>query len=272
MIDTFQAVVLGLVQGLTEYLPVSSSGHLVIAHHLFGLEDPAVFFDIILHIGTLVAVIWFYRAGIAGALSGSLDGLKDISSGMKFSRALEGNAGFRMAFLIVVGSVPTAVIGLSFKDQLESLFGSMYWTGVTLILNGLMLLTTIWAKDRERKISDVAWWEAALIGVAQGVAIIPAISRSGATITLALFMGIKKETAAEFSFLLSIPAILGALVLKFESPGLNYPLPSLAWGFTASLVSGYLCLILLVALLKKGHFSYFGYYCIALGGVILTLV
>jgi undecaprenyl-diphosphatase len=270
MIDTAQAIALGVVQGLTEYLPVSSSGHLVIAHHLFGLSEPAVFFDVILHMGTLVAVVWFYRETITSILKSSLKGFQGGALGLKSASASDPPLYY--ALMIIAASIPTGFIGVLFKDQLEGLFASVFWTGVTFIINGLLLLTVVWAKDREREVSDIKWWEAAAIGVAQGIAIVPAISRSGATITLALFMGMKREKAAEFSFLLSIPAILGALALKLRSHGDVHSALSLGTGFIASLVVGYFSLILLVALMKKGKFQWFGYYCVAVGAAVLAFM
>lgn len=270
MIDMAQAIALGVVQGLTEYLPVSSSGHLVIAHHLFGLAEPAVFFDVILHMGTLVAVVWFYRDTIASILKGSLKALTGGWAGFKPASAFDPS--FYYALMIIAASSPTGLIGVLFKDQLEGLFGSMSWTGVSFIVNGLMLLTVVWAKDREREVSDIKWWEAVAIGVAQGIAIVPAISRSGATITLALFMGMKKEKAAEFSFLLSIPAILGALALKLRHHSDVHSAVSLGTGFIVSLVVGYFSLILLVTLMKRGKFQWFGYYCVAVGAAVLAFM
>lgn len=270
MIDAAQAIALGVIQGLTEYLPVSSSGHLVVAHHLFGLSEPAVFFDVILHMGTLVAVAWFYRETITAILKSSLKGLKGGVAG--FRTASVSDPPLYYALMIITASVPTGFIGVLFKDQLEGLFASVFWTGVTFIANGLMLLTVVWAKDKEREVWDMKWWEAVAIGVAQGVAIIPAISRSGATITLALFMGMKREKAAEFSFLLSIPAILGALILKLSRHADVYPATILGIGFVTSLAVGYLSLILLVELMKRGKFLWFGYYCAAVGAAVLMFM
>lgn len=270
MIDTAQAVALGVVQGLTEYLPVSSSGHLVVAHHLFGLTEPAVFFDVILHMGTLIAVIWFYRETIASILKSSLKGLTGGVAGFKTASASEPPLYYAM--MILAASIPTGLIGVLFKDQLEGLFASMFWTGASFILNGLMLLTVVWAKDREREVSDIKWWEAVAIGVAQGIAIIPAISRSGATITLGMFLGMKREKAAEFSFLLSIPAILGALALKLRHHADVHSALSLGIGFIVSLAVGYFSLILLVALIRRGKFQWFGYYCVAVGAAVLMFM
>jgi undecaprenyl-diphosphatase len=270
VIDTAQAIALGVVQGLTEYLPVSSSGHLVVAHHLFGLTEPAVFFDVILHMGTLVAVVWFYRDTISSIVKSSLTAVTGGRAG--FKSAISTDTHLYYALMIIAASIPTGFIGVFFKDMLEGLFASVFWTGASFIVNGLMLLTVVWAKDREREVADIKWWEAAAIGVAQGIAIVPAISRSGATITLALFMGMKREKAAEFSFLLSIPAILGALALKLRHHSDVHTALSLAVGFAVSLVIGYLSLILLVTLMKRGKFQWFGYYCVAVGAAVLAFM
>jgi len=272
MIDTIEAAVLGAVQGLTEYLPVSSSGHLVIAQNLFGMKEPSLFFDIVLHMGTLAAVVWFYWKEVAEALSGMVTGAKELRAGANWSDVNERVAGFRLVFLIVVGTIPTGLIGVLFKDDFESMFGSVRWVGVMLLVTASILFLTRYTSGGGRDIYRMKWWEAVIIGVAQGLAITPGISRSGSTISAALFMGIERETAARFSFLLSVPSIVGALILKFEPGGGAVPAASLLTGFATSLFVGYLCLSLLVALIRKGRFSWFSYYCFFAGaGALLFL-
>ncbi len=148
MIDWFEALVLGVVQGATEYLPVSSSGHLVLFQHLFGLTEPALLFDIILHVATLVVVLWFYRRDIADLLSQSLAAAGDLTHGKTWSATQTRYPGFRLAWLIVVGTVPTALIGITLQDTFEALFGSLRTVGVMLWVTGLILLATRFATRR----------------------------------------------------------------------------------------------------------------------------
>lgn len=264
-IGALQAFILGCVQGLTEYLPISSSGHLVITQNLFGIDEPELFFDIILHLGTLIAVVGYYWADILGALKDTFAGSKAIKNGSTWSEVNQAYPGFRLVFLIVIGSIPTGIIGIAFKDQFLLLFGDVTIVGFMLLITGAFLLLTRWTSPTGRDITQVRWWEAILIGVVQGLSITPGISRSGATICLALLLGIGRETAARYSFLLSLPAITGALILSMESPDSTMPISTLALGFTSSLIVGYLCLTLLVILLKKGKFHLFSIYCFIVG-------
>jgi len=272
MIDTTEAFLLGLTQGLTEYLPVSSSGHLVIAQSLFGMTEPELFFDIILHMGTLAAIIWYYRSYIVTALKQTVDAAKEIVSGKNgWCGAVDGRPGFYFVTLVTAGTIPTGLMGVLFKDEFESMFGSTAWVGVMLIVTGAVLFSTRFMDNRGRDISQIRVWEAVAIGVAQGLAITPGISRSGATISLALLLGMERETAARFSFLMSIPAIAGAMILHIGSASVDIPLQSIAAGFLTSLVIGYLCLKLLVVFVKDGRLSWFAYYCWPVGAVTLYL-
>lgn len=270
MIDWLEALVLGIVQGATEYLPVSSSGHLVIAQHLFGLEEPALFFDIVLHLGTLVAVVWYYREDLVKLALETFAGLRDLASGHSWKETLLSYPGFRFALLIVVGTLPTAVIGITFEDTFERLFGSVRLVGLMLILTGTILLSTRLARSGGRGAAEMRWLDALIVGVVQGLAITPGISRSGITIGAALLLGIERETAARYSFLLSIPSILGALLLRFNGAEDGVGTAALVLGFGAAALTGYLCLALLVRVVKRGRLAWFAPYCFALG--LLALV
>jgi undecaprenyl-diphosphatase len=270
MIDWLEALVLGIVQGATEYLPVSSSGHLVIAQHLFGLEEPALFFDIVLHLGTLVAVIWYYRKDLVKLALETFAGLQNLASGHSWKETTRLYPGFRFALLIAVGTIPTAVIGLTFEDTFERLFGSVRLVGFMLIITGTVLLLTRLARSGGREASGLRWSDGLIIGVVQGLAITPGISRSGVTIAAALLLGIERETAARYSFLLSIPSILGALLLRMGGADNGVDTTALAVGFIAAALTGYFCLALLVRVVKRGRLSWFAPYCFALG--LLALV
>lgn len=270
MIDWLTALVLGIVQGATEYLPISSSGHLVIAQHLVGLEEPALFFDIVLHVGTLLAVVWYYRKDLLRLIRETFSGLRTVVSGDSWRKAFELHHGFRFALLIVLGTVPTAMIGLAFEERFESMFGSVRMVGVMLIVTGLVLLLTRRVGAGGRDTAELTWRDALIIGVVQGLAITPGISRSGVTIGAALLLGIERETAARYSFLLSIPSILGALLHRLNDTDDGVGLTALIVGFTAAAITGYLCLALLVQLVKKGRLAWFAPYCLAVG--LLALI
>lgn len=266
----FEALLLGILQGLTEFLPVSSSGHLVLAQAFLGLKEPLVFFDVMLHVGTLAAVLVVYRGAIGNLISGGVSAIarRNVSPELKF------------IWLILLGSIPTGVIAMLFKDTLEAAFDKVWLVSVMLIVTGgILQLPRLRREGASPKrasgnnggASDAAdtgmrWWHAPLIGIAQGCAITPGISRSGTTISVALLCGISAKTAAEYSFLLSIPAILGAVVLKMRDVvDTAIPLHIIAGGMLASFVVGYIALRVLLVMLNRGKFSVFSYYCVALG-------
>ena len=249
------AILLGVVQGLTEFLPVSSSGHLVLfqqvfGHGIMGIEDH-VAFDLVLHVGTLLPVVVMYRSDIAAIF-------RDLSGDGPFME----RSGLRLAIWVVVGSVPTGIIGILFKDVFEQPVHHHTHGGVAFGLTAVLLWRTRSLTDRSRSILEMSWHDALIIGLAQGIAITPGISRSGTTIAVALMLGLRRELAARFSFLLSIPAILGAFLLKAKDFdfGSSQALLPLAVGFTAAAVSGWGALVLLLRLVRSGDFSRFAYY------------
>ncbi len=266
----FEAILLGILQGLTEFLPISSSGHLVLAQQLLGLKETLLFFDVMLHVGTLAAVLVAYRQAIGRLVVGGLSSLGEIRFYKNPMRGINESVELRFIWLILLGSIPTGIIAVLFKEQLESFFGEVKLVSIMLIVTGIILqLPRLRKQDADSLGTDldkIKWWHASLVGIAQGCAITPGISRSGSTISLALFLGIPAKTAAEYSFLLSIPAILGAVVLKIKDIGdTAIPLYILAVGMFASFLVGYIALRLLLVMLNRGKFSVFTYYCIALG-------
>jgi undecaprenyl-diphosphatase len=271
MIDWIEALILGLVQGATEYLPVSSSGHLVIAQHLFGLREPALLFDIVLHLATLLAVVWYYRRDVWEIARQTVAGSGALLGRRPWRDVFGEFPSFRLGLLIALGTLPTAVIGLVFEERFERLFGSLSAVGFMLCVTGLILLSTLLAPKSGRPESALRWSDALLIGLVQGLAITPGISRSGFTIAVALLLGIERATAARFSFLLSVPSIVGALVLKLGDSAGGVGAFETGLGFAAALVSGYFCLALLVRLVKRGRLAYFAPYCFAAGIVALLL-
>ena len=267
-----QAVFLGLIQGLTEFLPVSSSGHLVLLQSLFGIKEPEILFDIFLHVGTLAAVCVVFFAEIRSILNAliSLPQLTKVSGGLK--ALYQENEPARMAVLIVVGSVPTAILGLFFRSIVNDIFGSTRLVGLMLILTGILLWQTRRFRIKGRPLKNTGLKEALIIGLVQGFAIIPGISRSGSTIAVALFMGLDRELAGRYSFLLSLPAILGALILSFNSPAMETALSVhlFVWGTITAAIVGFAALKILLRLVRRGRIHFFAPYCWIVG--IVTLI
>jgi undecaprenyl-diphosphatase len=257
--NILQSIILGIVQGLTEFLPVSSSGHLVFCERLLHISKGDVVFEVMVHVGTLAAVLYYFRKRIIEIIR-SL-----FMIGKKYKTAEEIDS-LKLAWYLILGTIPAVVFGFFFKSYLENSFGSIYWTSIEFLITGAILIGTIWARDRGRQINN---WNTLFMGVAQAIAIIPAISRSGSTIAAGMFSGIKKEKVAEFSFLLSIPAIGGAAIL--EIPGFLKLIPEKSIIFTyligtiISAIVGYFSIALLISIIKRGKFFYFGVYCILLG-------
>ncbi len=247
-------MILGLVQGLTEFLPVSSSGHLVIAKHfLGGVREPGILFEVLLHFGTLLAVLLYFRK----ELSSMLLALRH-RGGLNEAELKEGRS---MILVVMVGTLPTVVIALLFKDLFESLFESVGVVSLMLLVTGTLLFLSDRVKAAER--SSIGIKDAVIIGTVQGMAIIPGISRSGSTIATGLFRGIDGEKAATYSFLLSIPAILGAVVL--EAKGISELrqgdfLPYLV-GVCSAAGSGFLSIKLLMKVVAGRKLRFFAFYC-----------
>lgn len=270
------AIVLGVLQGLTEFLPVSSSGHLVLAQQYLELKESLVLFDVMLHVGTLGAVLVVYRGAIAKLVVGGLSTLGDAQFYRKPITTLNASVELKFIWLILLGSIPTGIIAVLFKTQLESFFDKVHIVSVMLILTGIILQLPQFRsgnKDNADPSNNaVKTWHAPLIGIAQGCAITPGISRSGTTISIALFLGIPAKTAAEYSFLLSIPAILGAVALKISDiENTEIPLYIMGTGILVSFIVGYIALRFLLVVLNRGKFSLFSYYCVALGIISLLV-
>jgi undecaprenyl-diphosphatase len=273
----FEAILLGVLQGLTEFLPVSSSGHLVLMQHFLGLKEPQVFFDVMLHVGTLGAVVIVYYRSIWDLARTGLATTTNAGFYRQPIHTVNSSPELKLIWFILLGSIPTGVIAILFKDQLESIFARPMIVAVMLIVTGLILQLPRLKRHAETD-SLLKAWHTPLIGVAQGCAITPGISRSGATISLALLLGISPQTAARYSFLLSIPAILGAVALKLRDvtdkgvTEIAIAPHVIAIGMLASLVVGYIALRVLLATLNRGKFSLFSYYCFAVGiGVLVHL-
>ena len=255
--SVLEAVILGIVQGLTEFLPVSSSGHLVIAEALLGVRAPGVAVEVVLHVATLLSVVIVYQQRLRQLARGALDRDHDA---------------WRFIGLLALASVPAGLVGVFLEDQIERAFDAPAVTGVMLLVTGGML----WSTRRRRGAGSRAERPGAAlalgIGIAQAFAILPGISRSGATITAGLWGRLPGERAAEFSFLMSIPAIAGAAVLQAAEIGESWRRvggASLAAGFAAALVVGVLAIRTLVWLLRRQAFHAFAYYVWPVGALFL---
>jgi undecaprenyl-diphosphatase len=248
-----EAVFLGIVQGLTEFLPISSSGHLVLFQKLFGMDQGAMSFDILLHFGTLVAVLVVYWRDIVEILK---------------------NPFGKMGRLILIGSIPTALIGLLFKDLFDKLFASGATLGAEFLITGVVIWWANEARQGKKRAREMTYADALLIGTLQGAAILPAISRSGLTIMGALFRGLDREFAAKYSFLVSVPVILGANLLDlkdmFESGEVANKIGSVEMiGMLAAAVAGYFAIKYMIRLIVSKGMRMFAWYVWVLGFLIL---
>jgi len=260
------AVILGLVQGLGEFLPISSSGHLILAQAVFGLEEPEVAFDVTLHLGTLCAVFIFYRETLISLIKELRFLPGALVSPARMKELYAARPDFRFGILVLVGSVPTGLMGLALQNIFKTYFTSVLSVGLALIITGLLLKVVGRRGRKGRDDGQMTIRDALIIGLVQGVAIIPGFSRSGFTICAALFAGLSRVTAARYSFILSIPAIVGAAVLEMRH-GLDshFTAPDFLAGFAAAAVCGYLALSLLVRLLKQDNFAVFSWWCWGVG-------
>ena len=267
-----QALLLGFIQGLTEFLPVSSSGHLVIFQNLFGLKEPNLFFDVALHFGTLLAILIVLRQEISSLVKGVLRFLISLIRGQKCKVDNQDIIMARFGLLILIGLIPTAILGFFFRDMFELLFNSLLAVGIMLITTGAILWMTRMTGEGDKDTADMSILDAIIIGFVQGLSIAPGISRSGSTIAFGLFRKLKKTVAIRFSFLLSIPAILGAIALEWKNPMLNEgELINVISGTLTAAVVGYICLKILIRMVQKGHFHYFSPYCWTLGSITIIL-
>jgi|AntRauTorckE6833_2_1112554.scaffolds.fasta_scaffold00403_20 undecaprenyl-diphosphatase len=252
--EIIKIIVLGLIQGLTEFLPISSSGHLVIMQKIFGIKENQLLITVLLHFGTLIPVLIIFW--------------KDIKEILFFKKNKR-----HFIFLIIVASIPTALIGIFFEDFFENLFASTVSTAIMLIITGFILLIGDRLANYDKEITNFKWLNAVLVGIAQGMAIIPGISRSGSTITASLVQGLKKEDAAKFSFILSIPVIGGAGLLKINdafSQGVsNFNTLAIVLGMISAVISGYLAIKYFIYILKSKKLIYFSYYLWIIGAIIL---
>ncbi|MDX1568148.1 MAG: undecaprenyl-diphosphate phosphatase [Longimicrobiales bacterium] len=257
----WESALLGAIQGATEFLPVSSSGHLVMGQALLGIELPGVLFEVIVHLATLLSIVVAYRGRLAGLTSGVFRGQGDA---------------WRYLGLLVLATIPAAVVGLLWGDRVEALFDKPVTVGIALFVTGGLL----WSTRKPLRAGDETRWKemaigaAVAMGIAQSFALVPGISRSGATVVAGLWLGIDPREAAAFSFLMALPAIAGAAILElpeiFSSAGVGIPGGILFLGGAVAAVTGVLAIRTFVAMLRHRAFHHFAVYCWLVGGGFLT--
>ena len=265
--NDIQALLLGLVQGLTEYLPVSSSGHLAILSNFFGIDgESSLGFTIAVHVATVLSTLVILWKEIWALLKGIFD-----------TKAPLWNDARRYALAILVSMIPVGIVGFFFKDKVEEVFGSgLLIVGICLLVTAALLIFSYYAKPRQKE--EIGLVDAFVIGVAQAVAVMPGLSRSGSTIATGLLLGNKKESLAQFSFLMVIPPILGEALLDImkmakgtgETVVSDISASALAIGFAAAFISGCLACKWMINLVKKGKLVYFGIYCAIVGTLLIV--
>lgn len=268
-----ESIILGLIQGLTEYLPISSSGHLAIASHIFGIDgEQNLAFTILVHIATVlstIVVLWREIAWI----------IKDLFSKQKWGSYRELNEGTKYSINILISMIPVGIVGLFLKERIEAIFGSgTLVVGIMLLITALLLTFSYYAKPRIKE--NISGWNAFVIGIAQAIAVLPGLSRSGSTIATGLLLGNKKENLAQFSFLMVIPPILGEALLEIKDvievaatgsvgEAGSISLTALLLGFFAAFLSGCAACRWMISVVRRGKLIYFGIYCAIVG--VLTI-
>ncbi|MCP4580176.1 MAG: undecaprenyl-diphosphate phosphatase [candidate division Zixibacteria bacterium] len=258
-----EGIILGVVQGLTEFLPISSSGHLVLAGKILGSRaSTGLIFEVMVHFATMVAVLIYFRGKIGKMILSLLPPYTSEKMPL-----------LKLAGIIVLGTIPAVIFGLVFEDKIESAFGSSKMASLMLLVTGLVLLSTKLIKPGQKPLDFKSGF---LVGIAQAAALLPGISRSGSTISAGMHLKIDPAEAAEFSFLLSLPAVFGATLLKsfdlFSSPIASGAIGIYIAGSLTAFAVGYLSIIWLMRIIRQGRFFYFGVYCLAVGVFSLVLL
>lgn len=280
-----EAIIMGVIQGLTEFLPVSSSGHLAITRNILGLELDSILFEVLLHMGTLVAIVAVYYKDVLELIAGGfsiigkciryiyIKGSNMILHENRKVPPIINHEHQKFVMLIIVASIPTAIIGLLLENTITKAFNILLIPGICLLITGGLLYTTNKIPSGSKKEGKTTYKDAALVGVFQGLAGLPGISRSGSTIVAGLLRGFNKEFAVKFSFLMSLPAVIGAMLLQLKDMTLRtipsvISAPYLA-GTAISALVGYICIKFLIRLIKQNKLHYFAYYCFAVGLIVI---
>ena len=267
--NIIQGIIIGIVQGLTEFLPVSSSAHLVFIQNILGVQS-SLAFDTFLHLGSLLAVLWFFRADILKMITSWILSLKDIIDG-RFREGFYGDPYKRLAWYVILATIPVGIVGVLFEDSVDALFsGALYVPAFFLFVTGTILYLSQRMTSGKINFHNVTKREALFMGLGQACAILPGLSRSGTTIAAGLVAGLDKEFAAKFSFILSMPAILGAFLLQAKDIGtaMDANFLPVILGFIAAFISGYAAIKWMLELVQKRNLDIFAYYCWIVGIVV----
>lgn len=260
----WEAALLGLIQGVTEFLPVSSSGHLVLVQHLLGLEIDNITFEVFVHFGTVLSIVTVYRVRILEIVCGVWEGVHRPG---RIGAQYRSNRDFRFAIFILLSMIPSGVMYILFREPLEAAFSTPHLTAGMLLVTGALLLLT---RIRPHPAGDISAWKSIVTGVAQGLAMIPGISRSGATICAALYQNVRPAQAVAFSFLMSVPVITGATGIEMiriaQAGNITNLLPILLGTFVAY-ASGVWAIRTVIHLVRQGNLTWFAYYCFLVGGL-----
>jgi len=258
------SLALGIIQGLTEFLPISSSAHLILIPRYLGWEDPGLAYDVALHLGTLAGVVIYFWSDL-------WDMLLDVKAGFHPRPQSNGMAGRQgsLPLLILVATIPGAIAGVLLQHKVETVFRSPALIAIVLILMGALLAMADWLSKQDKTIADLTWGAAFGIGAAQSLALVPGVSRSGITITIALALGLNRREAAKFSFLLSIPIIAGAGILKCKAILHSPEKLALAIGFAGAAVSGIFAIWMLFKIIQTRRYTPFVVYRWVLGAFVL---
>jgi len=269
--DWWESILLGLVQGLTEFIPVSSSGHLVLGQYMLGLEagGNGVLFEVLVHFGTVTSIVWVYRHRLGVLVR---DAVVHAVQPAAWAASYADQPNFRMSVHILLTMIPTGLIYVLLGDRIEAAFAAPQLAAGMLLVTGTLLLLTMWSNKGTRQVGPL---NSLLIGLAQAAAMIPGISRSGATICTAMYQQIDPEEAADFSFLMLLPVVLGATLLKLGEAA--SALDGAAWGVMlpgvlAAFLSGIAAIRLVLIFVKRGRFHFFAAYCFIVGGLGLLLI
>jgi len=264
-VEIIKAIILGIVQGATEFLPVSSSGHLVLGSKIMNFQEQGVVFDVFVHLGTLVAVVLVFRKDL-------LEMIMAPFLMIKGNRAQDVRNSFLLAIYVAVGTIPVVIVGLLLNDHIDKIFDSELVVYCMLALTGLLMFFSKFLNERGVLLNCPRSF---LIGIGQAMAIMPGLSRSGSTIFTGMALGLARETAARFAFIMSVPAILGAVILKsgemLQTTNSTNGLLVIGAGTIMSTISGYFSIVLLLDIVKKNRLQWFGYYCLIISFIGLSL-
>ena len=267
--NILQGIIIGIVQGLTEFLPVSSSAHLIFIQNILGVES-SLAFDTFLHLGSLLAVLIYFRADIYKMIQAWLLSVGDILQ-HRFREGFYSDPYKRLSWYVILATIPVAIVGVLFESQVDALFaGELYVPGFFLFVTGTILYLSQRMASGQIDMPHMGWFQSLFMGLAQACAIMPGLSRSGTTIASGLVIGLDKEFAAKFSFILSIPAIFGAFIVQIKDIGLSMGSDGAAviLGFAAAFISGYFAIKWLIDLIQNKSLDFFSYYCWIVGIVV----